>query len=229
MKMVWISGWAYGPPCWTQCFAPVRPQVDVLVLDPLEILSDVNRLDHVILQEAPLLLGGWSLGAMLALEWACLHPEARIPLLLASATCRFCAGPAAEYGMPPARLRALRAALKRDRAAALSAFYQDAEAGNSGLGPTSSPRTDASTGALLAGLDYLAKTDLRESVPTLRTRLILLHGGRDRVVAEQAGRDLHARAANSEFVLVEEAGHDVPFTHSNRLLACLTSCQKFAP
>lgn len=228
MKLVWISGWAYDPSIWAPLFAPLGGAWSVDVLDPLDLLADTTRVDQVLDNDAPAVLGGWSLGAMLALEWACLNPAPPIPLMLVSATCAFRARPGADYGMPRARLRALRLALKRDRAAALASFYALTEASAAAAPLPCVSHTNRSTEALLAGLDYLEHADVREHVRNLRAPITLLHGEDDALIPAEAGRDVKRHAPQAEIVLVPRAAHNVPFTHPNQLLTCLRSFQNNA-
>lgn len=216
MTLVWISGWAYAPEAWGNVLGAALPGVDVRILDPIDVLADPNRLRFELSQAPNPILGGWSLGAMLALEAAAAFAGST-PLLLVSGTPSFCRRPGFEHGMEPAHVRALRAGLRRDRDGALQSFYQMVE----GSAPHPTPRTLRSSEDLMTGLDYLLRTDLRPLLPALQTRACLLHGARDGLIPFEAGRDLQARLEGSAFVLADEAGHDIPFTHPSLVRDCM--------
>ena len=94
-----ISGWGFPPAAWEparQCAAPV---CELRVLDPLDLLDPataglaanaIERLHHALPSNRPCFLGGWSLGAIIALQCARELAPGIVGLLLISATLRFC-------------------------------------------------------------------------------------------------------------------------------------------
>ena len=73
---------------------------------------------------------------------------------------------------------------------------------------------DLDTGLLRKDLEMLHrdKLDLQpmDSIP----RILLMHGGCDRVVPLQRGEELHRRLQRSSLIVVEDAGHALPLTHA---------------
>jgi pimeloyl-ACP methyl ester carboxylesterase len=63
--------------------------------------------------------------------------------------------------------------------------------------------------ALTDGLRYLQRTDLRDALANVRCPVLAVHGRQDRIVPWEAGRLLGERLARCEFVLHDDAGHDL--------------------
>lgn len=53
----------------------------------------------------------------------------------------------------------------------------------------------------------LAEADLREVLPRIEVRTLLLYGGMDVRSPVSIGENLHAQIATSELVVIPEAGH----------------------
>ena len=111
-------------------------------------------------------LGGWSLGALLALEIARRHPGKASRLLLIGATPRFVAAPDWPHGLASETVAAFRAGYAADPAATLKRFLALQCLGDARrktvlarLAATLAPR--AASGGLDEGLALLAGTDLR--------------------------------------------------------------------
>ena len=156
-------------------------------------------------QPGPLIGLGWSLGAMALLALAARMPEAFEALVLTGATARFVQGPDFPFGQPRPLVRRMIMDMKRDPGTTLERFYplnftereSSTEAAASFLGRYAPPgplvcqETGGGGGACRRALDYgslttaleaLAHTDLRETLCSVKTPVLLLHGGLDRVV-----------------------------------------------
>ena len=47
-------------------------------------------------------------------------------------------------------------------------------------------------------------------------RVIIIHGIKDRIIPWEQGVELHEKLPNSKFLVIEDAGHALPFTHSEQ-------------
>ncbi|MDR1646871.1 MAG: alpha/beta fold hydrolase [Zoogloeaceae bacterium] len=128
-------------------------------------------------------LGGWSLGAILALALAARAPERIASLTLIAATPCFVARPDWRNACPPATFRAFTRKVERDGDGALPAFIagfcqgdQTAESSRHFLEKYATPPSRA---ALAAGLRWLAEADLRTNIPAISCPVYLLHGEND--------------------------------------------------
>lgn len=212
-RVVFVSGWAH--PARTldglakSLGAPSRAVV--LEADPEGVLRELER---AAVGEA-VVLAGWSLGGMLALEAAVRRPDLIRGLVLVAATPRFSRAPDFPHGVEEARLRALRASLRRDRSAALARFYEECAAPNEPVGDLRGdpPVRTPSAAILETGLDYLGRADLRAACATVALPCRTLHGSEDRIVPVEAGRWLAARIPGVRYREVPGSGHDIPLRH----------------
>jgi len=176
-----------------------------------------KTLDECAAQIAPLLtsdhiLCGWSLGGMLALQRAALHPPAA--LVLIGVTPRFVATEDWPEAVSPADFAAFDAHLARDPAGLMRHFIQlqcmglpNARAQARAL----SAHLIEDTDTLRAGLSLLRETDLRGLAPDVPT--LIIHGQHDKLVPLAAARALCNALPQAQRVVVEGAGHAPHFTH----------------
>ena len=69
-------------------------------------------------------------------------------------------------------------------------------------------------GLLLRDLEMLHADKLDVQPMNSVSRILLLHGGADRVVPPQRGEELHGRLPRSSLCILENAGHALPVTHA---------------
>lgn len=166
----------------------------------------------------PVMLGGWSLGGMVALELAA-RPAAPVErLLLIGSTPRYTTAADWPHGLPHARVRALRRNLERHFQATLGDFFaltfaeEEADAGRLrairvfAVRPGGLP--DRETAA--ACLDLLAVQDQRCLLQAIDCPALVLHGTADRVTPFAAGRTLAAALPQGQLRELATAGH-APF------------------
>jgi len=172
----------------------------------------------------PLLLGGWSLGGMLAMELAT-RPEIPVErLLLISTTPRFTAGADWPHGLPATQVRALARNLERRFAATLGEFLAmtfapgEVDAArmrairNFAIQPGGFP--DPASAAALLGL--LEHHDQRQLPATLACPALVIHGREDRIVPVGAGRDLAATLPDGQLLELTATGHAPHWTQSQK-------------
>ena len=157
---------------------------------------------------------GWSLGGLRALRAACAAPERWRGLILISSCARFCAAPDYPHGLAPARVRAMKAALRRNPAAVLRQFFADAAAPQAVPPEALAERVrDAlaiKAETLATGLESLLTLDLRSALEQYEQPALILHGREDLVIPWRAGAWLADHLRCSRFVPLAGAGHDLP-------------------
>lgn len=236
MKVLWIHGWGMGPDVWRLAGVAERlPEMEHEAFGYAGCRTMEQARERLIERacrlaaEGPLLLAGWSLGGMLALEAAgAPQLEGRLRgLTLLAATLRF-ASADRDVGWPPRVLERMRRGLQTEPEETLARFrrlmFTAAEEGRSeakallsgrdAAGAGTPTGTDFTAEALDDGLIYLRDTDLRElwgsprlaGLPTL-----WIHGGADAVCPPGAALAAAEPAGGRRRrVMLPEAGH-APF------------------
>ncbi|MGB4673424.1 MAG: alpha/beta fold hydrolase [Azovibrio sp.] len=160
-------------------------------------------------------LGGWSLGALLALAAAARAPERIISLTLVAATPSFVQRPAWPHGLSPAALQDFAARVAKAGAGALPRFIalfcqgdHEARAAARRLGQQASPPAQE---LLEAGLVWLGEADLREAVPHITCPVTLIHGETDPLMPLAAARWLQEQLPAARLQLLPGKAH-APFS-----------------
>lgn len=171
---------------------------------------------------------GWSLGGMLALDFAALHPGRVANLVLVASNPRFVASADWPNAMAPEVLEGFAQALATDYADTLNRFL--------GLVARGAPDSTVlrtlrhamqaapapTIGALGAGLDILRTADLRGQLGNLGMPVLWLAGTRDTLVPIAALRavvEAHPRQRLYEFA---QAGHAPFVSHPQAFFETLT-------
>ncbi len=239
MLSVWLHGWATD----NRVFSPLRdsladlPGLEILApnlalwLDPACPESWGPSLARRLEAEAPagrpLILCGWSMGAMLALEAALNLGERVKGLLLFSGCARFIRDSANPEGQDPRALRLMQRRLASSPESVLRDFYgrmftpDEAEARVRFRRLLEPEYLGQRTEWLSAGLEYLLLTDLRTALRDIHAPALVLHGAADRVTAPALGKSLGTSLPEAGFVELGSSGH-LPFWPGSRETAALT-------
>jgi len=160
---------------------------------------------------------GWSLGGMLALAAAVRAPERIAGLVLVAAGPTFIARPGWPAGMPRQRLERMAGQLMEDPEQTVNDFLTlqvlSSASGRQALRQLKSAlaaRGPAAPEALVDGLALLESMDLREALPSLDVPVLVVAGGRDRLVHPDAERAFADALPRGELALIDDAGH-APF------------------
>ncbi len=133
--------------------------------------------------KGPLLIAGWSLGALLALRLA--EKAGADGLLLLAGTARFTRPKEQkDRGWPDTHVRQMIKSLMKDRQEAETKFRQsvftEAE-WEAGLGASLPPAGSWTTPALIAGLQILRSEDCLSLLPEMECPALLIHGTEDNI------------------------------------------------
>lgn len=158
---------------------------------------------------------GWSLGGLLAQQFALAHADRVRGLALLSTTPRFMAGPDWVHGVSADVLEAFARGLDADVRGVLARFIALQGLGQPLANVTALRRAvlDApmpAHAALRDGLRVLRETDLRAQVWRIRVPALLIHGARDRVTPPGAARWLAQALPHARLEMLDDAGH-APF------------------
>ncbi|WP_407275702.1 hypothetical protein [Halothiobacillus sp. DCM-1] len=209
-----IAGWSFTPAMWTGWLQSLAGQwPGALRWVPLSaegfaawMTGDASHAPD----GSPLIPGayaalGWSLGGSLLAESVIRQRWRPEPACVVSASPRFLAEPQTGWpGVSAVALHALRRQVLRDPEGALAQFDQWLRL------PVEHLPRERDPAVLCAGLDWLARLDHRPWVEDLPLRWLC--GGEDPLVPEPGRLPKSATR-------VSAAGHGLPFTHPDRLLA----------
>jgi pimeloyl-[acyl-carrier protein] methyl ester esterase len=225
-----IHGWAANARVWQDAYgtdrslyydAPHFP--DFIHLH--ETFGSITSRD-----KTPLILVGWSLGGMLAMQLAALHPDRIGKLILISSTPRFTASDTYQAGLPPTILKRLMKKLSHDKWQTQLDFYTlmfsateraYAEQYSTTLAPV---MADIPLSTLTAGLDYLLQMDLRDILTQIIVPCDIIHGSADTVCPISAGHYLANHLPKAKLHLLKDAGHIPFYTRARDFQLLLKEC-----
>ena len=171
---------------------------------------------------------GWSLGGQIALDLAAAMPAQIDKLVLVATTPRFTAGPDWPYGMKLEAITKMATQLREDYQRTVRDFL-DLQVRGSMDGPSVveqlrhalSVHGEAAPEALAAGLNTLATSDLRSTLPHVRTPTLVIAGQNDRITAPGASRVLATTLPDARYVEMRRAAHAPFLSHRKEFTVVL--------
>lgn len=171
---------------------------------------------------------GWSLGGMIALEFAARHPQRVARLALVASNPCFVVSGDWRHALAPEVLEGFARDLSTEHAATLQRFVSLVARGAPDSGVLRVLRHAVSTApapapiALRGGLAILRDTDLRPRLRVLRMPVLWLGGVRDTLVPIAALRAVTAAYPNMRLQEFEFAGHAPFVSHPQAFAQALT-------
>jgi pimeloyl-[acyl-carrier protein] methyl ester esterase len=171
---------------------------------------------------------GWSLGGQIALDLAAAMPAQIDKLVLVATTPRFTAAPDWPYGMKADAIAKMATQLRDDYQQTVRDFLDlqvrgSLEGGNviEQLRNALFVHGQAKPEALEAGLSTLATSDLRPTLPHVRTPTLVIAGQNDRITAPGASRALAEALPDARYVEMRRAAHTPFLSHRKEFAAVL--------
>lgn len=225
--IVFWHGWGMGPGVWYGLVNRLRPDLASrykLLIQPLPgytpgqepaaHYSATALLDDLMAKlTPPLILCGWSLGAMLAMLAASRFPEQVEKLILISATPNFMKRPDWPDGVSPTLIDKLGSGIRVNTDAALRRFitiFNQHDSHAREIARKLANITSAPQSCLETGLDILRHTDLRPIVREIKQPTLLLHGDQDTLMPLSSAEWLHKNMRNARLAVLPGASH-APF------------------
>jgi len=235
--LVLLHGWGMHGGVWD----PVVPQlaetfrlhiVDLPGLGNSEPITpyELATLADAVAQIAPdkTSVCGWSLGGLVAIQWALTRPDQVQKLVLVGATPRFVSGDGWAHGIEPDVFEQFAGQVREDYRGTLSRFLAlQAHGGDAAketirqLRERFFERGEPQPEVLQSGLDILLETDMREAVLKLNLPVLALHGDYDKLAPVAAARWLGENLASSQVEICEGASHAPFLSHPSWFVAGL--------
>jgi pimeloyl-[acyl-carrier protein] methyl ester esterase len=230
IPLVLLHGWGMTPRIWNGLRICLSPRIAATPALPGHggVPSpgpDLAAWSDALLAELPAhcVLGGWSLGGMLALDIARRHPQRVRHLVLFGATPCFVSRaetltqPAWAHGLAPDVVRGFRDGFGADPDATLRRFLALQATGESrrrgvvhSLGRAVVAPDEYARQGLADGLGILVNSDLRGAVADVRTPVTLIHGRDDALMPLAAAEWLAAHLPQARLTVLDDCGH-APF------------------
>jgi len=239
--LVLLHGWGLNVRVWDGLVEEVRDRYRLIAVDlPGHGKSPWTQGRNTPAEQAWLLhstlapisnrysLLGWSLGGQIALDLAAAMPAQIEKLVLVATTPRFTAAPDWPYGMKLEVITKMATQLRTDYQRTVRDFLDLQVRGSmDGNGVVEQLRRalsvhgEAKPEALEAGLNTLATSDLRPTVPHVRTATLVIAGQNDRITAPGASRVLATTLPDARYVEMRRAAHAPFLSHRKEFIAVL--------
>jgi pimeloyl-[acyl-carrier protein] methyl ester esterase len=196
---------------------------------PCTLDAIVAAVDSALADEAqPLAVLGWSLGGLVAMQWAIARPARISRLALVCTTPKFVAGPDWPHAMAEATLARfgdeLHVAWKLTVQRFLALQVHNSEHGRATLAAMREQlwaRGEPSRPALADMLAVLATADLRTRAARLARPALVVAGSRDTLCWPAAGRWLASALPDARFVEIAGSAHAPFLSHRDEFVASL--------
>ncbi|WP_246362143.1 alpha/beta fold hydrolase [Paenibacillus alba] len=226
--ILWLSGWSM-PDAVFDRLRLLLPEYQHLSVDyreaetPEKMLLQTETAVNYLRARAlhgPLLIAGWSLGALLALRLAA--KGFADGLVLFAATARFTRSKEEiDRGWGDAYVRKMMAGVVQDRLAVESKFRQlmFTKAEWAAKRGESLPLIGSwTTPALIAGLQILRSEEILSQLQNINYPVLLVHGTEDQICPYGAGLELMAQLPKAKLFPIHACGH-VPFLGREEYIA----------
>jgi pimeloyl-[acyl-carrier protein] methyl ester esterase len=224
--LVLIHGWGFGSAVWRPVVEQLPPRFPLHLVDLPGYGDNDFSPEHI----APgAVVCGWSLGALVALQWAERFPGKVARLVLTGATPRFIQASDWQAAQPPELLDSFASAVAADPRAALRRFAALLNQGDNHARPLTrqlSALLDQrvpESACLADGLDMLRTTDMRDSLLRIRQPALVLHGDRDPLMPLAAGRWLADHLPAGRLEVFAGAAHAPLLSDPRRFAALLAA------
>ena len=222
-RLLLLPGWGMENAVWEPILEDLSQEIQLDSFDwrGVKSLAEfssrvVTYLNHQ--QPKSLILLGWSLGSLVALDIARQYPSIVSKIILVGGTSRFTAlGREYEAGWHARIVERMKRQLARDPDKTLKAFYTSMFSRKElEQGYDHRFLTDIQTyfegddlESLILGLDYLLQVDYRNAL-TVQAPILLIHGEEDEICPLGAARYISEQAKSAVLRTIPGAGH-IPF------------------
>jgi pimeloyl-[acyl-carrier protein] methyl ester esterase len=229
--LVFLPGWCLGRGPLHAAIDPLHGQIfDLPGYRDAPLIDDFAAATAAIAErlQPGTTLGGWSLGAQLALAVAAHAPEKVGKLILVAGTASFVQRPGWPHAMPPATLAEFAAAIAADPEAMLPRFVGGFNRGDARakevtrqLLELADRRPPAAT--LATGLNWLRDVDLQGIAQQVKAPTLLIHGAVDPLMPLAAAEALATAIPGARLEVFADCAHAPFISRPDEFLARLTA------
>ncbi|MES9681316.1 biotin biosynthesis protein BioH [Bacillus sp. AFS001701] len=231
--LIMLPGWGME----TSVFQTIRePLAEIVQLSFVEWRNVRNLGDFkervketVYKTNEPVHILGWSLGSIAALEFAAENNEYVKGLILIGATSHFTSVIDHTIGWHPRVIERMKKQLKRNKEKTLSNFYEamfsqsEKKEFLTFMNSVKHNFQGDDLDSLCTGLDYLVKTDVRESLSKIKANSLLIHGKEDTICPSEASSYMKEQMnKKGKRYVLHNAGHIPFFTRSSECIQLMT-------
>lgn len=209
-----IHGWGTDSRVWPEwlknngyCYNKTFPQFEDL---------EQEFLHYVSVMQKKIIVLGWSLGSMSALELAHKHSDKIAGLILVAPTAKFVSNDDYQAGLPNGVVKNLQRKLNRNKEETQKNFYGLMFSENEIVFKDKFIKNiapffyDLDLESLQQGLRYLQEQDLRLLLNDIKVPTTIISGNEDQICLPQAAEFLQSKLIKAKLFRIEGAGH-IPF------------------
>ncbi len=191
-------------------------------------LNNMRKALHTLInsiESDSIILAGWSLGGLVAMDYLNHFPGKIKKLILITANACFCKQPYWPHGLDAIVLDNFAQQLEQDYKKTVDKFMalqmfgaDDYKHALKILKNSIVSRPEPSMQALRRGLDILKTTDLRENLHTLPQATLMISGEHDRLMPYQAAEAMQVLFSHAKSTMIKGAGHAPFISHPNEFM-----------
>ncbi|OIJ17937.1 hypothetical protein BKP45_20495 [Anaerobacillus alkalidiazotrophicus] len=234
--IIMLSGWATDKEVFRPLQTELQKTYQVSCIDwrKIERLTDYkNRLlEKIMYINGPIVLLGWSLGSIVAIEVASILSERLKGLICIGGTSSFTMKSDYLSGWKPRIVNLMKKKLVMDKDQTLFTFYQtffSCNEKNKGfdkkfLQLVHDKLKGDQLSSIMMGLTYLIETDVRMHLKNINIPTMLIHGKNDSICPFEASQFIYEQMIeNARLYVLEDAGHIPFFTNEDLCLKWINS------
>ncbi|VAW96448.1 Pimeloyl-[acyl-carrier protein] methyl ester esterase BioH [hydrothermal vent metagenome] len=191
-------------------------------------LNNMRKALHTLINSIEsdnIILVGWSLGGLVAMDYLNHFPSKIKKLILITANACFCKQSDWPHGLETTVLDSFAQQLEHDYKKTVDKFMalqmlgaDDYKFSLKVLKSSIASRPDPSMQALRSGLNILKTTDLREKLHALSQPTLMISGEHDRLMPYQAAAAMQVLFSHAKSTMIKGAGHAPFISHPNEFI-----------
>jgi pimeloyl-ACP methyl ester carboxylesterase len=178
----------------------------------------------------PLLVAGWSIGGMIAMELLARanYRNDKSLLVLISSSNNFTASSTERKESLERLISHVVQVISSPSKTVLKGFYQELveeyklfSSSGPDLIKLLQQTRHLSLKGLLNALKYLLHTDISQKASEISVPTLLIHGSHDLIIPTEHSKTLHRLIPDSKLEIIPDSGHMIPFTHSDTIISLI--------